>query len=349
MAFSYGFFDAKNLDRVYTAEDFTSYLSSLICNGVQDTYGDNFAVTASGGTKLIVGTGKAWINGHYVVNDTRLTYDMSEYIDMSMDRYVIIGISCDVSDDVRMCKLEVLSGTAATEPEIPVFEDTGEKTYLTLAAVLLPGGTSAITANQITDYRDDEDKCGYVKCILGKCRVTEMLSEMERIYGTIDGIRADITGLESGSLSDAVTALQKDVAIADGHLTYIDAVLDAHATRLTTIEHTTIPNLQKQIDTVDAKVTDQIDIAVSQANDYANNVRNDLEDNIITVQAGLQEQIDDLKDKYNTLSGSYTVFGTTINALNSKTTDLEARIETLEANVKILNTTVTALANKVNG
>ena len=44
MAFSYGFFNAKNLDRVYTSEDFTSYLSSLICNGILDTYGDNFSV-----------------------------------------------------------------------------------------------------------------------------------------------------------------------------------------------------------------------------------------------------------------------------------------------------------------
>lgn len=34
MAFSYGFFNTKNLDRVYTAEDFTTYLSSLICNGI---------------------------------------------------------------------------------------------------------------------------------------------------------------------------------------------------------------------------------------------------------------------------------------------------------------------------
>lgn len=51
MAFSYGFFNAKNLDRVYTAEDFTGYLSSMICNGVLDTYGNNFSVTA--GEKLL--------------------------------------------------------------------------------------------------------------------------------------------------------------------------------------------------------------------------------------------------------------------------------------------------------
>ena len=45
MAFSYGFFNAQNLDRVYTAEDFTAYLSSLICNGILDTYRQCFAPT----------------------------------------------------------------------------------------------------------------------------------------------------------------------------------------------------------------------------------------------------------------------------------------------------------------
>ena len=34
MAFYSGFFNSKGLDRTYTAEDFTSYLSSIICNGV---------------------------------------------------------------------------------------------------------------------------------------------------------------------------------------------------------------------------------------------------------------------------------------------------------------------------
>ena len=58
MAFSYGFFNAKNLDRVYTAEDFTSYLSSLICNGILDTYGDNFSVTANSNLSVVIGTGK---------------------------------------------------------------------------------------------------------------------------------------------------------------------------------------------------------------------------------------------------------------------------------------------------
>ena len=60
MAFSYGFFNAQNLDRVYTAEDFTAYLSSLICNGILDTYRQCFAPTVKN-LSVTFGTGKAWM------------------------------------------------------------------------------------------------------------------------------------------------------------------------------------------------------------------------------------------------------------------------------------------------
>ena len=61
MAFSYGFFNAKNLDRTYTAENFCDYLGSIICNGIQDNYGQCFKLTANK-LKLTIGSGKAWIN-----------------------------------------------------------------------------------------------------------------------------------------------------------------------------------------------------------------------------------------------------------------------------------------------
>lgn len=84
MAFSYGFFDAKEvsggLDRTYTSENFCDYLSSLICNGIQDNYGDCFSLSASDGLSVTVGTGKAWINGHYFINDSPYTVDLSGYL-----------------------------------------------------------------------------------------------------------------------------------------------------------------------------------------------------------------------------------------------------------------------------
>ena len=54
-------------------------------------------------------------------------------------------------------------------------------TYLTLAAVRLRAGATELTAEDVIDYREDESKCGYCKCILGKCRVTEMLSQLSEI------------------------------------------------------------------------------------------------------------------------------------------------------------------------
>ena len=96
MSFSYGFFNAQNLDRVYTAEDFTAYLSSLICNGILDTYRQCFAPTAKN-LSVTFGTGKAWIDGHYFISDTLHTIDLSSYVDESLNRYVAIGIYCDRS------------------------------------------------------------------------------------------------------------------------------------------------------------------------------------------------------------------------------------------------------------
>ncbi len=47
MAFSYGFFNSKNLDRTYTAENFNDYLGSIICDGIQDNFGQCFKLSAS--------------------------------------------------------------------------------------------------------------------------------------------------------------------------------------------------------------------------------------------------------------------------------------------------------------
>lgn len=194
MAFSYGFFNAQNLDRVYTAEDFTAYLSSLICNGILDTYRQCFAPTVKN-LSVTFGTGKAWIDGHYFISDTLHTIDLSSYVDESLNRYVAIGIYCDRS--TRTCGIRVLAGTAATSPTIPAFTNNNVMTYLTLAVVRLRAGTTSILDSDLTDCRADESKCGYCKCILGKCRVTEMLAEMAKTNATLDELQKRLDEMNS--------------------------------------------------------------------------------------------------------------------------------------------------------
>ena len=194
MSFSYGFFNAQNLDRVYTAEDFTAYLSSLICNGILDTYRQCFAPTVKN-LSVTFGTGKAWIDGHYFISDTLHTIDLSSYVDESLNRYVAIGIYCDRS--TRTCGIRILAGTAATSPTIPAFTNNNVTTYLTLAVVRLRAGTTAILDSDLTDCRADESKCGYCKCILGKCRVTEMLSEMAKTNATLEELQKRLDAMNS--------------------------------------------------------------------------------------------------------------------------------------------------------
>ena len=196
MAFSCGFFNSKGLDRTYMAEDFTSYLSSIICNGILDTYGQMFKLTAaSSGLKVTLGTGKAWIDGHYFVNDSRYTIDLSPYQDESLPRFVAISILLDVGESVRNVSLEVIPGTPAENPTLPSLPTDEYKTRLLMYAVRLNPGATELSDRDWWDYREDKNVCGYCKCILGKCKVTELMSQMAQLIAEISEYNKKIEDL----------------------------------------------------------------------------------------------------------------------------------------------------------
>ena len=198
MAFSSGFFNSKGLDRTYTAENFTDYLSSLICNGILDTYGNQFKLAAyPKGLKVVLGTGKAWISGHYFINDAGYSIDLSEYQDESLPRYVTIGIVCDASENVRDVRLEILAGTPAENPSVPPIPTDMNRTKLTLYAVRLNAGASSLSESDWIDYRNDYNLCGYCRCILGKCKVTDMMSQLAELNAQIEEYNETIDGLNN--------------------------------------------------------------------------------------------------------------------------------------------------------
>lgn len=205
MAFYSGFFNSKGLDRTYTAEDFTSYLSSIICDGILDTYGQSFKLrAASSGLGVLLGTGKAWIDGHYFINDAPYSINLGPYQDESLPRYVTISILLDVGESVRSVSLEVIAGTPAENPLLPALPSDENKTRLLMYAVRVNPGVTRLTEDDWTDYRDDKYKCGYCKCILGKCKVTDMqaqlaqiLADMEQYQDTVDDLENRIAELEA--------------------------------------------------------------------------------------------------------------------------------------------------------
>lgn len=196
MAFSCGFFNSKGLDRTYTAENFTEYLSSIICNGILDTYGQMFRLTAaSSGLKVTLGTGKAWIDGHYFINDARYSIDLTSYQDESLPRYVAIAILLDVGESVRSVSLEITPGTPAENPTLPSLPTDENKTRLLMYAVRLNPGATELSDRDWWDYREDKNVCGYCKCILGKCKVTELMSQMAQLIAEISEYNKKIEDL----------------------------------------------------------------------------------------------------------------------------------------------------------
>lgn len=196
MAFSCGFFNSKGLDRTYTAENFTEYLSSIICNGILDTYGQNFKLTAaSSGLKVNLGTGKAWINGHYFINDSRYVIDLTSYQDESLPRYVGIAIYLDTTESVRSVTLKLFPGTPAENPQLPTIPQDKDHVRLLMYAVRMNPEASRITESDWFDYREDANVCGYCKCILGKCKVTELMSQMAHLIAEISEYNKKIEDL----------------------------------------------------------------------------------------------------------------------------------------------------------
>lgn len=207
MAFSYGFFNSKELDRTYTAENFCDYLGSLICNGIQDNFGDCFSLSASDGLSVTIGTGKAWINGHYFISDTLYTVDLSGYQDESLPRFVAVTIVCDTSEDVRDVHFEITPGTPAPEPNTVDFADIPQKTRLRLYNVRLNPGATSLSEVDWLDHREDENICGYVKCILGKCRINDVINEFQTATTEIQGLRQQVT-----ELAEVKTEMQEYIA-----------------------------------------------------------------------------------------------------------------------------------------
>lgn len=189
----FGFFDAKQssagvLDRTYTSENFSAYLRNLICDGVLDTYGSQFQATTNG-LNIYLGTGQAWIGGHYYYSDAQTSFSLSSYVDTALPRYVSVYLYCDTDESVRECGVEIVSGAASATPKPEHPANTKTKTYLLLYDVYLQANATKIDV--LTDYRT------YCKCILGKCKVTDMLSKMDQTNASLEECKTRITEQDS--------------------------------------------------------------------------------------------------------------------------------------------------------
>lgn len=158
MSITYGFFNSVDSDRVYNADQMSTYFKGLISNGVYENVGGKFQVYAGTGLSVNVQTGRAVIDCKWIESDAIETLSITA-ANAVLNRWTAVVLRLDVSN--RLIELDTVDGTAATTPSQPAMTNTSTIKEICLAMVYVAAGATAITQANITDMRGTS-LCGWV-------------------------------------------------------------------------------------------------------------------------------------------------------------------------------------------
>ena len=175
MSVTSGFFNSFNGDRKYNAEQMSAIFDGIINDGVFASVGTAFAVNAATGVTVNVGTGRAWFNSAWLLNDAILpvTLDISEVV---LDRIDAVVIEVDHSDSVRAGSIKVVNGIPATDPENPELLHTDDVNQYPLAYIYREAGSGTINQADITNMVGTS-ACPYITGILQVVNIDNVVAQ----------------------------------------------------------------------------------------------------------------------------------------------------------------------------
>ena len=142
-----GFFNSTDHDRRYSALDFNQLIDTIKSDGI-DQYGDKLEVIAGEGLNVIVKSGKAFYNQHWLFNDANLTLEL-EQASPTQDR--IDAIIIEVNETDRTMLIKSVTGEPSDTPVAPALVNTTNIHQYYLAWVEV--ATGSLVVGTITDKR----------------------------------------------------------------------------------------------------------------------------------------------------------------------------------------------------
>lgn len=215
MAEKSGFFNALEVggeyDRKYNANDYCDNLGAIITSGVRRSGADDLKITANG-LDISMAVGRAWIEGHYYLNDTVKAIATITPPTGTLSRMDAVFIRLDKSTAVREVKAVYRQGSASAAPQAlpPVRTDTIYE--LKLADILVKSNASNVT---VYDTRGDKTVCGWVTSPVG----------YEEYFTSLDGQFDTWFDAMKGQLSeDAAGNLQNQISILTAYISKLQPV-----------------------------------------------------------------------------------------------------------------------------
>jgi hypothetical protein len=180
MAFTFGFYNSKNHDRMYDARQFCSIFDGIINDGVFESIGKQLTVKLKQNRTVLVQEGKAWFNHTWNDNDTpyELTIDNPDAL---YTRWDAIVLEVNTDDMVRANGLKVIKGTPASNPSKPTMKKTTSRFQYPLAYIQVIPGKTKLDGSDIQNVVGSPE-CPFVKAVTKMATLTDIYSQYEAQY-----------------------------------------------------------------------------------------------------------------------------------------------------------------------
>ena len=216
MAVTSGFFNSKNHDRLYDATQFSSFFDGLITDGVYQSIGDAFMVNAypDGNSAVLVGTGRAWFNKTWTVNDTLMLLDLDPPSTL-LDRIDAIVLDINRSEAVRKNTIIVVKGDYSESPKRPTLIHNDTHDQYPLAYVQIAHGDDGPIEQRYISNMVGTKECPLVAGFLESMDITMFIAQMEDKFNNwFEDLETNLSGDVAANLQNQINQLEEDVADA---------------------------------------------------------------------------------------------------------------------------------------
>lgn len=146
---TYGFYNSRNHDRKYDAVQMSKIFDGIINDGVYMSIGDRFHISAGNGMNVIVGTGRAWFDHTWTLNDSPYPISIPQS-EPTLTRIDAVVLEVNANLNARVNTIKVIKGTPSTSPERPTMVKTRDVHQYPLAYIQVNGGVTSFRTADIT-------------------------------------------------------------------------------------------------------------------------------------------------------------------------------------------------------
>lgn len=220
MAVTSGFFNANMVnelpDRKYNAEQLSSIFDGIVTDGVLSAVGSGLAVSAYSGMDIHVGSGRAWFNHTWTLNDAAITRTVAA-APLTLKRIDTVVLEVNKTNGIRENTIKILPGDVSSTPVPPTLVNTDDVHQYPLADIFVDSGVTEIKQSDITNRIGTSDT-PLVTGLLQQLSVDALMAQWQAQFvewceGQEEGFQDWFEGLEIVLDGDVATNLADQQAI----------------------------------------------------------------------------------------------------------------------------------------